>query len=148
MTKSSVYTVVSDFAPISIFLYGELILAVQLGESAENSSDCLPFSVKQFRDYFRGTAKEFGGKLGVCGTPFQVAVWKGITEISYGEALTYGELAARIGSPGASRAVGTACGYNSCPIIIPCHRVVGKSNPLAFGSGPEWKQYLLSIESV
>ena len=78
------------------------------------------------------------------GTPFQLAVWNRLCEIPYGETISYGELARRIGNPNASRAVGLANGSNPIPIVIPCHRVIGSNGKLTgYGGGLPIKEKLL-----
>jgi len=101
----------------------------------------------QLRDYFDGTLTRFELPLHFAGTPFQNAVWSALRDIPFGETISYGELAGRIGRPGASRAVGAANGANPLPIVVPCHRVVGADGSLTgFGGGLETKQYLLNHE--
>ena len=81
------------------------------------------------------------------GTPFQLAVWKRLCEIPYGETISYGELARRVGNPNASRAVGLANGSNPIPIVIPCHRVIGSNGKLTgYGGGLPIKEKLLALE--
>ena len=81
------------------------------------------------------------------GTPFQLAVWNRLCEIPYGETISYGELARRIGNPNASRAVGLANGSNPIPIVIPCHRVIGSNGKLTgYGGGLPIKEKLLALE--
>ncbi len=82
------------------------------------------------------------------GTEFQKKVWQAIASILVGETKTYGELQSLVG--GSAQSVGTACGKNKIPVVIPCHRVVGKKNKLAYsgGSGAETKRELLKIEGV
>ena len=83
------------------------------------------------------------------GTPFQLKVWKELRRIPYGKTLSYGELAARIGNPAASRAVGAANGKNPISIIVPCHRVIGADGSLTgFGGGLPVKRQLLELEGV
>ena len=102
----------------------------------------------QLDAYFAGELKEFDIPLMPKGTPFQESVWRALTEIPYGETWSYGQLAANIGRPKASRAVGAANGVNPIPVIIPCHRVIGSSGKLTgFGGGIETKQFLLELES-
>ncbi|MCL2038313.1 MGMT family protein [Candidatus Saccharibacteria bacterium] len=84
--------------------------------------------------------------LGQEGTEFERAVWRAISEIPPGETRTYGQIAAAIGRPGAVRAVGTACGKNKFPIIIPCHRVVGANGCGGYAFGVELKRELLRRE--
>ena len=81
------------------------------------------------------------------GTPFQLSVWKRLCEIPYGETISYGELARRVGNPNASRAVGLANGSNPIPIVIPCHRVIGSNGKLTgYGGGLPIKEKLLALE--
>ncbi len=81
------------------------------------------------------------------GTAFQLAVWKRLCEIPYGETISYGELARRLGNPNASRAVGLANGSNPIPIVIPCHRVIGSNGKLTgYGGGLPIKEKLLALE--
>jgi O-6-methylguanine DNA methyltransferase len=81
------------------------------------------------------------------GSEFQQRVWKGLQRIPFGRTLSYEELAQRIGSPGAQRAVGTANGRNRIAIVIPCHRVVNKNGDLGGYGGGLWrKQALLELE--
>lgn len=82
------------------------------------------------------------------GTEFQRAVWNEIARIPRGETITYAELARRIGRPNAVRAVGTACGKNPNPIIVPCHRVVGSSGLGGYNGGLRKKKKLLQEEGV
>ena len=82
------------------------------------------------------------------GTPFQRLVWEEIGRIGRGETRTYGGIAARIGRPGAARAVGMACNANPLAIVIPCHRVVGKSGPGGYAGGVEAKLRLLAAEKA
>jgi len=108
-----------------------------------------PFSetVRQLEAYFSGRLKSFNLLLAPQGTPFQQRVWTELCAISYGETISYGELARRIGNPNASRAVGLANGSNPIPIIIPCHRVIGSNGKLTgYGGGLPIKEKLLALE--
>jgi methylated-DNA-[protein]-cysteine S-methyltransferase len=104
----------------------------------------------QLQAYFDGELKEFDLPLAAAGTPFQQRVWKALSEVGYGETVTYGEIARRLGlPPGASRAVGTANGRNPIAIVVPCHRVVGSNGKLiGYAGGLDRKQKLLSLESA
>ncbi|MEW2044684.1 methylated-DNA--[protein]-cysteine S-methyltransferase [Streptomyces sp. NPDC005476] len=103
----------------------------------------------QLKAYFAGELKEFGLELRLHGTPFQRSVWDELRRIPYGETRTYGELAAALGSPSASRAVGLANGKNPVGIIVPCHRVIGAGGGLTgYGGGLERKQRLLEFEGA
>ncbi|MFI7406176.1 methylated-DNA--[protein]-cysteine S-methyltransferase [Streptomyces sp. NPDC049541] len=102
----------------------------------------------QLEAYFAGDLKEFTLELHLHGTPFQRTVWDQLREIPYGETRSYGELAAALGNPSASRAVGLANGRNPIGIIVPCHRVVGANGGLTgYGGGLDRKQRLLDLES-
>ena len=112
--------------------------------------DDKPFSqvMEQLDAYFAGKLKKFNLPLALAGTPFQLSVWRGLTTIPYGETISYGQLATRIGNPKAVRAVGSANGSNPLPIIIPCHRVIGSNGNLTgFGGGLPIKKQLLALES-
>jgi methylated-DNA-[protein]-cysteine S-methyltransferase len=112
--------------------------------------DKKPFKevVRQLQAYFEGKLKDFDLPLVLEGTEFQLLVWRNLQKIPYGETVSYGQLARRIGSPDAARAVGLANGSNPIPIIIPCHRVIGSSGDLTgFGGGLPIKKKLLALES-
>ncbi|WP_340374821.1 methylated-DNA--[protein]-cysteine S-methyltransferase [Streptomyces sp. SS7] len=103
---------------------------------------------EQLEAYFDGGLQEFTLPLRMSGTPFQREVWDQLRAIPYGETRSYGELAAFLGNPGASRAVGLANGKNPIGIIVPCHRVVGAGGGLTgYGGGLDRKQRLLDFES-
>ena len=111
--------------------------------------DPAPFAeaLGQLAEYFRGTRREFTVPLAPRGTPFQLAVWRALRTIPYGETISYGVLAARLGS--AARAVGAANGANPLPIIVPCHRVIGADGSLTgFGGGLGIKRALLELEGA
>lgn len=103
--------------------------------------------VELLETYFTGERVDFDVKLHLEGTPFQQQVWQALGEIPYGETWSYGKLAAHIGNPAASRAVGLANGRNPIAIIVPCHRVIGANGSLTgFGGGLDRKQALLNLE--
>ncbi len=102
---------------------------------------------RQLLEYLTGLRREFSLPLAPWGTEFQRAVWRALEEIPYGETVTYGELARRVGRPKAVRAVGQANHHNPLSIFIPCHRVVGANGSLTgYGGGLELKQTLLDLE--
>jgi methylated-DNA-[protein]-cysteine S-methyltransferase len=104
-------------------------------------------AARQLAEYFAGHRTEFELELALAGTPFQQRVWTQLQAIGYGETVTYGQLAGRIGQPTAFRAVGLANGKNPVGIIVPCHRVVGSDGSLTgYGGGLQRKQFLLSLE--
>ncbi len=103
--------------------------------------------VEQLEAYFAGSRQDFDVPLALAGTAFQQEVWAGLLEIPYGETVSYGELARRVGRPGASRAVGLANGRNPVAIIVPCHRVIGANGTLTgYGGGLDRKTWLLDHE--
>jgi methylated-DNA-[protein]-cysteine S-methyltransferase len=105
-------------------------------------------AARQLREYFAGARTAFDLPLQPRGTQFQRNVWNRLREIPYGETISYGELARRIGNPKASRAVGAANGANPLPIVVPCHRVIGSTGALTgFGGGLSVKRFLLALES-
>lgn len=101
------------------------------------------------KNLFAGKSQPMQLKLLMVGTAFQHSVWQILLKIPAGEVLSYGEVARRIGSPKAARAVGTACGANPIPLLVPCHRVVASDGSLGgFGGGLKIKQKLLDAESM
>jgi methylated-DNA-[protein]-cysteine S-methyltransferase len=104
---------------------------------------------KQLGEYFRRERRTFDLPLAPRGTPFQLATWRALATIPYGETISYAELAQRVGRPAASRAVGAANGANPLPIVVPCHRVIGKDGSLTgFGGGLDNKRALLDLEGA
>lgn len=102
----------------------------------------------QLSEYFEGRRKTFDVPLDLSGTEFQIQVLQALQDIPYGETASYGAIAKQIGRPRAVRAVGAANGRNPIPIIIPCHRVIGKSGDLTgFGGGLDTKAALLRLEA-
>jgi methylated-DNA-[protein]-cysteine S-methyltransferase len=103
--------------------------------------------LRQLRAYFGGELEAFDLTIAPQGTPFQLTVWNRLCDIPFGETISYGELARRIGNPNASRAVGLANGSNPIPIMIPCHRVIGSNGKLTgYGGGLPIKEKLLGLE--
>ena len=101
----------------------------------------------QLRAYFARELTEFDVPLAASGTPFQQRVWEALRRIPYGETRSYGQLAAEIGSPAASRAVGAANGRNPVSIVVPCHRVIGSTGRLTgYAGGLSTKELLLAHE--
>jgi methylated-DNA-[protein]-cysteine S-methyltransferase len=102
----------------------------------------------QLSEYFDGQRREFDVPLGLEGNPFELRVWEALSQIPYGETVSYGEIAREIGAPGAARAVGLANGRNPVAVIVPCHRVIGADGTLTgYGGGLERKRLLLDLES-
>lgn len=120
------------------------VLETDAVENAELFRD----AIKQLQYYFVGDLQDFDLKLNPHGTDFQKRAWEALQRIPFGETISYGEQAKRMGDVNASRAVGGANGANPIPIIIPCHRVVGSTGKLTgFTAGMHIKQWLLQHES-
>lgn len=103
--------------------------------------------LRQLRAFFAGELRDFDLPLKPRGTTFQQRVWELLREIPFGETISYGELARRVGNPAASRAVGLANGSNPIAIVVPCHRVIGSNGKLTgYGGGLENKRWLLDFE--
>ena len=137
---------VSLLGPITIFEEGGKIVSLLFSYSEHSdSSPLLEKAKEEIEEYFQGKRKTFDLPLDAKGTEFQKRVWKELLDIRYGETLSYGEIGDRIGTK-AYRAIGNACGKNPIPILIPCHRVVGKDNIGGFSLGLDLKRKLLDIE--
>lgn len=104
-------------------------------------------AVQELDEYFCGERQEFTLPLAPQGTPFQHLVWDALQKIPYGTTCSYGEIAAAIGNPKASRAVGMANNRNPLPILVPCHRVIGADGKLVgYAGGLDIKRKLLALE--
>lgn len=103
--------------------------------------------IEQLDQYFSEERKSFTISIRIEGTDFQKKIFKNMKNIKYGNVLTYKELAKKAGHPKAYRAVGSTCGANRIPIVIPCHRVVSSSGLGGFGGGLRRKKFLLNLES-
>lgn len=113
---------------------------------SRDSGPCGPLR-QQLDEYAAKDRRHFDLELKPAGTPFQLRVWEALQAIPFGETISYGELARRVGEPHASRAVGQANNKNPIPIVIPCHRVIGADGALVgFGGGLENKVALVDFE--
>jgi methylated-DNA-[protein]-cysteine S-methyltransferase len=121
-------------------------IRVQSGWQRDDSA--FPEARRQLSEYFAGERSAFDVAMHLEGTAFQRTVWHALTEIPYGETISYGELARRIGRPDLARAVGTANGQNPIAVIVPCHRVIGSNGKLVgYGGGLDNKRRLLELEA-
>lgn len=126
----------------------ELAITDWGADEPANDDEAAPF-VDLVMRAARGEDVELDGNTRIgSGTEFQRAVWRGVSTIPKGDVLTYGELAERIGYPGAARAVGQAVGSNPIPLLIPCHRVVASNGIGGFGGDIQLKRRLLEAEGV
>lgn len=119
------------------------------GTGGRERAPILALAKRQLDDYFHGTLREFTVPLAPEGTAFQRDVWNALLALPYGATTTYGGIAQSIGRAAAVRAVGAANGANPIPIIIPCHRVIGRDGSLTgYGGGIAIKQFLLGLEGA
>src|SRR5579883_474149 len=128
------------------------LASIHFGRRVPQGADLDPESnriyIRQIEEYFQGRRTDFDFPLDLDGTDFQVAVWRELLQIPYGQTRTYGDIARKLGKPGAARAVGMANHDNRIPIVVPCHRVVGHDGSLTgYAGGLQIKQQLLSIET-
>jgi len=146
----------SPLGPLTLSARGPALIGLYMhdhrgGPPLRGVPDATPFaSVRSALErYFAGERESFEDvRLELEGTPFQRRVWQGLSKIPYGQSISYGELARRIGKPSAARAVGLANGRNPISIVVPCHRVIGASGSLTgYGGGLEAKRRLLELES-
>ncbi len=146
----------SAFGPLTVFEEAGAIVAVEWGRAgkgtggpAAGETPLLIEAREQMRAYFRGSLKKFDLPLAAIGTDFQVAVWQAMSRIPYGATKTYSDIALDLAS--GPRAVGTACGRNSLPVLVPCHRIVGCRGRLGGytgGGGIATKEALLRLEGA
>ena len=127
----------------------ELLAGTNHRSSAIHSAQQLIDVQRQLEQYFGGERKQFDLPLAANGTDFQRRVWQSLCAIPFGQTASYGQLAAALGNPNASRAVGLANGKNPIAIVVPCHRVIGANGTLTgYAGGLENKRMLLELEGV
>jgi methylated-DNA-[protein]-cysteine S-methyltransferase len=121
---------------------------LELNPAWQRDDQAFPAVQEQLEEYFVGTRREFELPLAMAGNEFELGVWEQLQGIPYGETTSYGEIARRVGSPGAARAVGLANGRNPIAVIVPCHRVIGADGSLTgYGGGLLRKRLLLDLEA-
>lgn len=151
-----IYLAVTEVGLIQITLPNESLVEVEAWVNKKIKNAILiqdPIRVSEYKqqvqEYLDGTRKTFTFPLDLRGTAFQNSVWQALFNIPYGEMRSYAEIAEAVGNPKAVRAVGTANGMNPIPIVVPCHRVIGKNNTLTgFRGGLQMKEDLLHLEGV
>ena len=153
LSPKAVVSVESPIGPITLIAQGEKIVRVELGKKAraEGSSKVLTDAKNQIAAYFAGKLERFTLPIEAVGTEFQKSVWKEISKIGFGRKLSYGEIAAKIGNPAASRAVGAAVGSNPTPLLVGCHRVLGSTGKITGFTGAKGiktKAWLLDHEEI
>lgn len=125
----------------------EALSAIGIAASGRGVPEVLARAEAQVTEYLAGVREAFDLPLDLAGTPFQRKVWDALRTIPFGETWSYGDLAKRVGNPGAVRAVGTANGRNPVCIIVPCHRVVRSTGDLGgYAGGVERKAFLIGLE--
>jgi methylated-DNA-[protein]-cysteine S-methyltransferase len=106
-------------------------------------------AAQELGQYFAGKRTTFSVPIDATGTPFQTKVWRALTRIPYGETRSYADIARSVGAPQGYRAVGMANNRNPIPIIVPCHRVVGRDRSLTgYAGGLDIKEKLLRLEGI
>jgi methylated-DNA-[protein]-cysteine S-methyltransferase len=153
LSQKAVASVESPIGPITLIAQGDKIVRVELGKKAraEGSSKVLTEAKKQLDAYFSGKLERFSVPIEANGTEFQKSVWKEIAKIGFGRRISYGEIAAKIGKPAASRAVGAAVGSNPTPLLVGCHRVLGSTGKITGFTGAKGiktKSWLLKHEQI
>lgn len=153
LSPKAVASVESPIGPITLIAQGDKIVRVELGKKAraEGSSKVLTEAKKQLDAYFSGKLERFSVPIDAVGTEFQKSVWKEIAKIGFGRRISYGEIAAKIGKPAASRAVGVAVGSNPTPLLVGCHRVLGSTGKITGFTGAKGiktKAWLLNHEQI
>jgi methylated-DNA-[protein]-cysteine S-methyltransferase len=140
--------VASDVGLVAVLWENDDPKRVRLEDAIDNDAHPILIKTKiELNQYFAGLRSEFSVPLDARGTHFQRQVWEALLSIPFGETRSYGQIAAQLGRPSASRAVGAANGRNPISIVTPCHRVVGSSGKLTgFAGGLEAKAFLLDLE--
>lgn len=146
------YTCKYQFENISLYLVATEthLINIQFTQPQKallQTTELLSMATIQLDEYFQGKRTTFPLPFKLTGTPFQLAVWKELQNIPYGQTTSYKEIAQKINKPKAYRAVGMANNKNPLPIIIPCHRVIGSNGKLiGYAGGLKLKNYLLELE--
>ncbi len=151
MTELLRHCIVSPVGPLTVEERGGAIVGIRFGGGpcGEAPTVLLRHAEEQLSEYFAGRRHEFDLPTAPAGTEFQKRVWRTLREIPYGTTCPYGEIARRIGSPHAARAVGMANNRNPIAIVIPCHRVVGHDGSLTgYAAGVGIKAALLALEAA
>lgn len=142
----------SPVGPLTLSGTAEAVTALSFGAAPGAEEDACPLleqAARELEEYFQRRRRRFTVPLAPAGTPFQQRVWAELRKIPFGATASYGEIAARIGNPRACRAVGMANHRNPIAILIPCHRVVGRSGGLVgYAGGLEIKRALLELEGI
>lgn len=142
-------TIETPFGPVQAVVNADGALTeLKFGASKTNGTAAgNPVVKRQLEEFFAGKRTTFDIPMAPAGTDFQKRVWAELTRIPYGETISYAELAKRVGSEGAARAVGRANATNPIAVVVPCHRVIGADGSLTgYAYGVELKRSLLDFE--
>ena len=149
-------TVPSPLGPVVLTGSDDGLASLSLGPDAARNAEgharddgAFRRAAEQLEQWFAGERRDFDVPLSLVGTPFQVRVWELLQQVPYGTTTSYGVLAAEIGQPGASRAVGAANARNKVGLVVPCHRVIGRDGTLTgYAGGLPTKRWLLAHEAA
>ena len=133
---------IEDLNLISISLTNPVLKGIE----AKKDPESFKYIIAQLDEYFFEGRKKFDIAFKISPSNFRLKVYQEMQKIPYGKSITYSDLAGKVGSPKAFRAVGTACGKNPLPLIIPCHRVKAQSGLGGFTGGLDIKRFLLKLE--
>lgn len=151
MRKTLTRVIEAPFGRLTLVAEEDALIAIRFGVDADtqscDASEILDCAAEQLEEYFSGARCAFSVPIRMRGTSFQQSVWRALMEIGWGKTASYGEIAGKIGHPKACRAVGLANNKNPLPIIVPCHRIIGKNGTLTgYAGGLKIKQWLLDHE--
>lgn len=151
MRKTLTRVIEAPFGRLTLVAEEDALVAIRFGGGTDmqscDASEILDCAAEQLEEYFSGARCAFSVPIRMRGTSFQQSVWCALMEIGWGKTASYGEIAEKIGRPKACRAVGMANNKNPLPIIVPCHRIIGKNGTLTgYASGLKIKQWLLDHE--
>ena len=149
-------TVPSPLGPVVLTGSDDGLASLSLGPDAARNAEgharddgAFRQAAEQLEQWFAGERRDFDVPVCLVGTPFQVRVWELLQQVPYGTTTSYGVLAAEIGQPGASRAVGAANARNKVGLVVPCHRVIGRDGTLTgYAGGLPTKRWLLAHEAA
>lgn len=139
----------SPIGKLTLIADDKALVGIQFAPSKKrDTNEVLAKATRELEEYFAGKRTRFTLPLAFSGTKLQEKVWRALAEIPFGETRSYGDIAKKVGAPRAFRAVGGCNNRNPLPIVLPCHRVIGKDGSLTgFGGGIPTKQWLLDHES-
>lgn len=144
------YTYKTKIGYLTISEENDIVVEILFGkfENLTEENNALKKAINEINEYLDGNRKEFTFPFQISGTEFQQKVYNELLKIPYGQTCSYGDIAKSIGNEKAYRAVGNANNKNKLPIVIPCHRVIGKNKDLTgYAGGLDIKEFLLNLEN-